>query len=153
MSYRILIASFLNLLVVVPAPAAIVTFTDKAVWEAAVSGEQEFDFTAANVLLANQVSSLPPANTNVGNTLTFEAANTGLSADFTFHTLQSGANFTFDDHEAAGNLPDFDNALSVGDIDNFENDDWEMTFSPGLFALGFDLRNSIKRQFDKGEKA
>jgi len=130
------------------ASAASVNFyTNEASWQAALSSGltlESFNTTAANVALANEVATAPGPNTSVGDFLTFDKANTGLSVSFTVEALQSGANFTFDDDETSGNIPDFDNALSVGDIHNHENDDWEVIVTDGLplYGFGFYLRNS-----------
>lgn len=82
----------------------------------------------------------PPPNSGQGPVLTFDQA----PPFFTLQTLQPGANFTFDDDEGAGNVPSFDNALSIGDIDNHENDDFRLSLPAGTtaMALGFQLNDS-----------
>ena len=99
--------------------AAFVSFyTNETEREEAISGTiEDIPFTASNVAQADEVASAPGQNQNLGvNSLTFGKINTGLPASFVFEALESGATFTFDDDENAGNLPYFDNALSVGDI-------------------------------------
>ena len=104
-----------------------------------------FPTTAANIALANERSTPPNANTGLGATLTFPEVETNFCRAFVVKTLEPGANFTFDDDEGAGNFPGFDNALSVGDIDNFENDDFEISFPPGetpAYAVSFGIQDS-----------
>lgn len=122
------------------ATAAIVFYTSESAWNAAVENEAGFDFTSSNVALADEVTSAPGANDGLGGTLTFSAANTGLTSSFTLITLESGAGFTFEDNE--GSSPEWDQ-LSVGDIDNFENDDWQITFgSSDIYNFGFLLQDN-----------
>jgi hypothetical protein len=63
---------------------------------------------------------------------------------FTVEALQPGAEFTFSDSESGIPLFDFENALSVGDIDNFEDDDWQLRLldSASMTAFGFEIRHS-----------
>jgi len=103
-----------------------VFFTSESAWRTVASDEEDLDFTGANVATANEVPSPPSNNDQLGGVLTFEAGNTGLSSSFTLTTLESDAGFTFNDNEGSG--PEWDDALSVGDIDNFEDDDWQITF-------------------------
>ena len=99
---------------------------------------------AAGVALSSEIPSAPPPNFAVpGSVLTFARGNTGLSRSFTLTALEGGG-MTFDDDEGGGNLPNFDNALSIGDLDNFENDDWVITVTEGepLRLFGFTLRDT-----------
>lgn len=100
---------------------------------------------SVGIAQADEVNNPPPNNNNVGNTLTFSSANTPFSFTFTVRTLQASANFTFNDIEPpAAILPSFINALSVGDIDNQENDNWELNLAGSSFvsALGFVVRDN-----------
>ena len=126
------------------AQASVLLFTDEAAWLSAVTDIETFNTTAANVALANEIASAPARNTALTNPLTFDATNTGLSRGFTVEALQNGANFTFDDDENAGNLTGFDAALSVGDINNHDDDDWILTLTsgPAMSAFAFELGDS-----------
>ena len=126
------------------AQAGMVLYTSLSEWENAVTGIEVLTTTSNNVALADEVGSPPGENAPVGSLLTFQTVNTGLSRGFSVRTLQSGAGFTFDDHEGAGNIPSFDNALSVGDIDNYEDDDWRLSLLDGavMTAFNVDLRDS-----------
>ena len=77
---------------------------------------------------------------DLGALLTFEAANTGLARSFQIETQQAGAVFVFDD----GISSFFDNALSIGAINQHENDDWSLTVLGNLpiTAIGFEIRNN-----------
>lgn len=121
--------------------AELMFFTSESAWRAAVQNEEDFYFTAANVATANEVASPPGNNAGLGGTLTFEAVNTGLPSSFTLTTLQSGAGFTFNDTEGSG--PEWNEALSVGDINNFEDDDWQITFeSSSVFHFAWLLQDN-----------
>ena len=123
--------------------------TDLATWQVAVTGEEALITTAAAVAAADEVAVPPPNNEGLGKVLNFQSASTALSRSFRLTALEPGtgarAGFIFNDFETG---PDpsaiFEDALSVGDINNFEDDDWQMESldGPDLFAFGFDLRNN-----------
>ncbi|MCB1740039.1 MAG: choice-of-anchor E domain-containing protein [Gammaproteobacteria bacterium] len=134
-----------------PGPARVDFYVnDKISWsrDARVSSGgaiTEFPTTSAILALAEEVSSPPGRNRGLGSTLTFTADPSGRCRAFKVRTLQSGAAFTFDDDEGNGNLANFDNALSVGDIDNREDDDFEISFptdGPPAYAVSFVIRDS-----------
>jgi hypothetical protein len=120
-------------------------YTDKAAWLAAVTNSETFVFTASNVQKADEVTTLPGNNASLGSTLTFAATNTGLSREFMLQALQSGANLVYNDAEPPSapepNQHFGTNTISIGDINNHENDDWQvtMTSGPPLTAFEFDL--------------
>lgn len=123
-----------------------ILYLEQTSWVAAVTEYDELVTTSTNIALAEEVTTAPPRNTNVGSVLTFLSSTTGLTRSFKVETLQDGANFTFDDDEVIEtNLPEFDNALSIGDIDNFEDDDWLFTLLEGepINAFSFDLRDDF----------
>ncbi|MCI0636227.1 MAG: IPTL-CTERM sorting domain-containing protein, partial [Actinobacteria bacterium] len=133
------------------APAGPLTFyTDEAAWTAAVNAAavDSLDTTAANVALADEVGSPPAQGEALGPQLTFRAASTGLCGSFTLRALQAGAGLTFDDGEP--NPPLFPaDGLSIGDVDDFENDDFQLGFPTGsFFAIGFFLVDNTQ---DAGE--
>ncbi|MGH0030848.1 MAG: choice-of-anchor E domain-containing protein [Myxococcota bacterium] len=124
-----------------------------AAWEAVASQGAPavvyFDTTAANVALASEVSSTPGPNTGLGPRLTFEPQDTGMCHRFRVRTLQSGAGFTFDDDEGSGNLPNFDDALSIGDIDNHQIDGFELSLhGPPIYALAFRITDNAGEPFE-----
>ncbi len=151
------------------ARAELLFTTDKSTWESLVTGEVSYAFTRSNVEKANEVVPLGEGNniTFLGGgsenltILTFDKINTGLPVNFVFRSTQpptgSGFDgypgFTFNDIFSAddpmGTIPSqsgsppapFIDALSVGEIDYNQKDDWEMTFSGGdIFAFAVDLR-------------
>jgi len=106
---------------------------------------ETFAFTATNVAKADEVESIPGANNAVGQydsttgnrSLYFDRKHTGLFHSFWFSALNTPY-LTFDDHESEStNLANFDNALSPGDIDNGENDDWSVRVNGREFLRGF----------------
>lgn len=117
--------------------ADVVFSTDISAWQSTNPGFKEFGFTSNNVLLADEITTAPGHNEAIGSILTFDETNTGLGFNFAIQALESGAEFTFDDNEG-GSV--FDDVLSVGDINNFENDDFRIDFSSSdVFAFGFEL--------------
>ncbi|MFK7829357.1 MAG: hypothetical protein AB8B57_06220 [Congregibacter sp.] len=127
-------------------------FTDlQAFNEATLETAEVFVTSADNIAKADEEGSPPGSNRGVGTvqapgtrTLTFDRDNTGLEFDFTFIALNS-ENLTFDDDEGDGNLPNFDDALSPGDIDNNEDDDWSLRTSVQsnrLRGFGFFLQDN-----------
>ena len=106
---------------------------------------EELNTIAANVGLADEVATGPAASgqTNLNtNVLTWQAANTGFSTGFRLTALQSGANLVFDDDEGS-NIANFDNAISIGDIDNQDTDSFTLEFlSGGYQSIGFEIRDS-----------
>ncbi|MCB1774376.1 MAG: hypothetical protein KDI88_12220 [Gammaproteobacteria bacterium] len=113
---------------------------------------ERFQTTSANLAKADEVGAAPGRNTAVGviqgpgegARLTFDTVSTGLFYRFELVATSTSTGFTFDDDEGAGNLANFDNALSVGDIDNAENDDWRLrvTGREPLRGFGFELRDN-----------
>lgn len=119
--------------------------TNFTTWSSMAGTVYALTTTAANVALANEVGPPPAPNTQlcgtpsnyfVPCTLTWEAASTGACRDFTLG-LQQGV--SFDDNEFS-----YPNSLSIGDVDNGENDDFVMTFGggPPTHAFGFTLLNN-----------
>jgi hypothetical protein len=122
--------------------------TNLTTWSSTAGSVYSLTTTAANVALANEVPSPPApnvqlcgtsANYQVPCTLTWEVGNTEACRDFAL-SVQQG--ITFDDNEFTS--PSYPNSLSIGDVDNGENDDFVVTFSggPPAYAFGFTLLNS-----------
>lgn len=141
---RGVVAALFVVLLFFAAPAArgdVQIITDPAEWEAMVTGIEEFATTADNVVLADEVDSLPmdPNNAQLGPVLTFQAANTGLSRGFILEALQQDAGFTFNETEQGQVLMSFQDALSVGDVDNYEDDDWSLSLTDGSTMTAFSV--------------
>ncbi len=132
--------------VALTAPSYAVTnfYSDQASWQTAAEAEagsvQEFQTTAINVALANEVTAPPTGNQSLGNFLTFSAANAGTCAAFTLSTPDVDTSsplaidgFIFEDNELSS-----PRVLSMGDVNNFEDDDVTVTITDGkVHALGF----------------
>ena len=141
-----LITAALLLIAAASARATVSFYTDEAAWTAAVDAVaiESLDTSAANVALADEVVSAPVQDESLGAQLTFRTANTGLCAAFTLQTLESGAGLTFDDGEPSPSTFPAD-TLSIGDIDDFEDDDFRLTFPTGaVFAAGLFLVNNTQ---------
>ncbi len=115
-------------------------YTNRANWEAALSGEtiQNFQTTSANLLKADEVSSAPGSNGLLGDTLTFDKANTGFNRSFKLWASQAN-NLVFNDNE--GDAIFRTDVLSVGDVGNDENDNFYFNILGGetVSAAGFDI--------------
>ncbi len=117
-------------------------YTDLTSWEAMVCDIEVFSTTSSNIEKAGELTTtLGKNDSTIGHILTFQTANTSLSRGFTVETLQVDDSmrvpFTFDDEEDTGNIPSFDNALSVGNIDNWEDDDWRLSLLDGASMTAF----------------
>jgi len=125
------------------AQAVVIFFTDRTLWEAAAAASglavEDFVPTASNVALADEVGSPPIDNGPLGTTLTFDSANTGLTHSFRLGMDgTSNDQFTFNDTEFTTLPQPF---LSIGDVDNGENDDItiEATSAFPLRGFGMDI--------------
>jgi len=125
-------------------------YSDLTSWESAfLSPTVELTTSATTIALANEVGSAPANNSGLGNSLTFESGNTGFTFDVTVEATQTGvtgAGFTFNDTE--GDSAWLTGVLSVGDINNAEEDGFEITSSSALFGIYLDF---IGNEFSSGE--
>ena len=134
--------------------------TGEADWAAAAGGKTlSFDTTAANVGLATEVGAPPapgaflcgPPGTPVASCqLTWEAASSGLCRDFALRSLEAGGGITFDDSAERFDLATWKNALSIGDINDHENDDFEFSFGNGdaVYAFGFHFVDNQREDYE-----
>ena len=125
----------------------IVYFNDYDLWRNAVlnlpDGEVVFQTFAGNEIIdADEIVGTPSNNQNLPSVLTFAGVNTGLPLDFVMTCLNS--NFTYNDTEfSSGYFP----LLSVGDVDNNDNDDFEIliadvTAPREVLAMGIRVGNN-----------
>ena len=131
-------------------------YTNEANWQAAMDakwgGESIYNLntTAGNMALADEVSSAPSDNANMGKTLTFDKANTGFEVSFDLYASSavSGNGFVFNDVEDADVV--WTDALSVGDIDGAENDNFYLRILGGdsIFGSAYDI---LGNTFEAGE--
>ena len=138
--------TFLTLLLLAfatPATAQITCLYNLAAWQASFDANETLTTNASGVGQATEVAGSPSENQSLGASLTFASANTGLSWSFRADTLETNAQWVFDDDEFLHDS-DFDNALSVGDIDNQTDDDFTITITGGssLFGIGFRLQDT-----------
>jgi len=117
--------------------AADVYYSDYAVWQAAVASaglvEETLDFTRANVLLSDEVTSLPTGLTTqqfLGPTLTFDGTNTGLSRNFELAMEPTNGDLVWNDITGGSNAYGAD-VVSLGNINQDENDDAILRFTNG----------------------
>lgn len=122
-------------------------YYNETTWQTALSElgyfvYETFDTTAANMVLADEVSTPPGYNENLGRFLTFPKSATGLDCSFMLEAIETGTGegFIYDPEGfvASGH----ENSLAVGDgHTGRNNDDFTVTFSdcPFIHAFGFDL--------------
>jgi len=133
----------------------------EAAWAAAAGGVTPlvFDTTAANVALATEVASPPgsgaflcgPPGTPVASCqLSFEAVNTQLCRDWTLRSLEAGGGITFDDSAERSGSATWQEALSIGDINDNQNDDFELAFGAGqaVHAFGFHFVDNQRQRHE-----
>ena len=96
----------------------------------------------------NEVTSLS-SNQSLGLHLTWDEANTGIPTQVVLRAYQ-GSGFVCEDNELWGGAAGW---LSVGDVDNYENDDFAVEVNPpsgvDVFAIGLTVGDSA---FETGEK-
>ncbi len=124
-------------------------FSDLTNWQTDVTTQTtSIAFTDVNVLAFDEVLSLPATNEDVGSPLTYSSGSPTLEQcyKFSLNTLQSSAGFVFNDSSSGAWV----NSLSIGNINQYENDDFEIDFETGMepFAFGFDLTDNTQ---DSGE--
>ncbi len=127
--------------------AQVQCFSDLSLWCSALGNAdcnfvpdlERFNTVAANIARADEVPSPPGNNAQLGPTLTFNSANTGLSRSFVLEALQAGADIVFNDTEFGGSAAA--DTLSIGDFNDHENDDFQIILigGQGVRALGFFL--------------
>jgi len=132
-----------------PSVGSMTFYDDKLAWEAATKDIEVFRTSAYDLVAANEITSKPTGNADLGSMLTFEAANTGLSRSFVLvstnvpNTMRRG--LVLDDSEAGLAGP---RNISIGDADGigdpatrslYENDDWRLGIysGPPLTAFAF----------------
>ncbi|MEM7195715.1 MAG: kelch repeat-containing protein [Pseudomonadota bacterium] len=144
--WQLFVGIFLMALLTAPVKAELVLYTSLGEFIRAAEMTDALITDSFEITRATEVSSEPTQNQNLGSTLEFRPENTQFPFRFTVSTVESGANFTFEDFENANTGPpaNFFNALSVGDLDDFENDDWvlDMTVPQTVSAIGFEVRDN-----------
>jgi hypothetical protein len=119
------------------------------------SWENVYLYTNTDELIrANEVSSTPSGNQSLGSKLTysnFALNSAGDSTTVTLRTGQSGATFVHGEEEPGtdpgGWYKDF---ISVGDMDNYENDNFYIEFSTqNVFGASFSVFENGNRAGEK----
>jgi hypothetical protein len=142
-------------------PGLQIIASGEADWAAAAGGAAPlvFDTSAANLALATEVPSPPdvgaylcgtPGNPVASCELHFAAANTQLCRDWSLRALEAGAGITFDDSQERNDEPSWQDALSIGDINDYSNDDFEFAFGAGepVHAFGFHFVDNQREPYE-----
>ena len=131
----------------------VAVYTNQVHWETVVATSpgrsiDRLATTAENLILANEVSTLPVANEDLGPNLTFETAVTGFDVTFKLWASQSGSEFVFNDDSEGGVWAD---ALSVGNINSKENDNFYINVLSNdlVSALSFELRDNTSESTEQ----
>src|SRR4030095_4416367 len=92
----------------------------------------------------------PPSAPVASCVLHYAAANTHLCRDFTLRAGEVGAGITFDDSAERAGLATWKNALSLGDIGDYSNDDFEFAFGAGepVHAFGFHFVDNQRKDVE-----
>lgn len=133
-------------------PVNATCFLNKTEWmlEAAkLAGDDRivvFPTTAENIALANEVGAPPQSNARLGRLITFDRSNTGFPFTFSLEAAIGGYDLVFDDLEGsdlhkAFRPMDQERSISIGDVDNNENDNFaiqipEWNLDSAVFAVG-----------------
>ena len=134
-----------------PSMGGMTVYDEKLEWEAATKDIEVFRTSAYGIRRANEITSTPTGNSDLGSVLTFESANTGLLRSFVLvnanvpRTMTRG--LVLDDSEAGLAGP---RNISIGDADGigdpetrslYENDDWRLGIysGPKLTSFAFML--------------
>jgi hypothetical protein len=144
-------------------PGVQIITSGEADWAVAAGGAAPlvFDTTAANVALATEVPSPPGLGAYLCGSgdpqpscqLSFAAVNTQLCRDWTLRSLEAGSGITFDDSQERSNSPAWQEALSIGDINDHSNDDFELSFGAGepVHAFGFHFVDNSRERYESLE--
>jgi hypothetical protein len=120
------------------ASAGLVTFfTDEVTWlrQTGLASISNFEITAENVALADEVSSPPAIGSRLGPVLTFQASNTGLPFDFAFRSENPGTEVIYTD--PVGQI------LGLGSTPT-RHHDWSVAFGMGRPVLSIGMEMSSR---------
>jgi hypothetical protein len=117
-----------------PQAGLITFFTDEAAWltHTGLSSIRNFEMTAENVALADEVTSPPAIGSRLGPALTFQASNTGLPYDFSFRSENPGTEVIYTDPVSQ--------ILGLGSTPT-RHHDWSVAFGAGgpVFLIGMEM--------------
>lgn len=123
-------------------PASITTYTSEGAWYAAVLvDEEKFVFDGPNVSKADESGSFVEGGGGqwfLGKKITYNGANTGYEFNFELENMGVTGSpidaLVWNDNEGFTQ-----NSISIGDIDNWENDDFEIRVSgtADVYAIAF----------------
>ena len=102
-----------------------------------------------NLELANELTAITGGNLNIGRVLTFDSSVTHFPFTFRLRTPYGG--MVWNDQEMT--LSDEERMLSVGDVGNYENDDfvieiteWDPSYT--IFGVGYILADNIAQSYE-----
>lgn len=129
--------------------AATTIYTNESDWLDAVYHVQHLATDQTGLSLSDEVNTPLSDGMGLSQTLTFSKANTGLNHSFTITAMQADAEMIFND-VMGSNPPVITDALSVGKINQHEDDDWQVTFMPHSNVTAFAL-NLLSNNSNPGE--
>lgn len=114
-------------------------YLDEVEWLEAVASVEVFDFTASAMAQADEVPTPPGPMTNLGQVLTFESKNTGLSTSFRLTSLND--DWIFEDRLISEHLSP--GAIDPGGSGPHEDDDFMIELlSPQRHAVSIIISNN-----------
>jgi hypothetical protein len=88
-------------------------------------------------------------NLELGASLTFNQDVTGYPLSFTFASRHRRAQLVFADREGNNKCQFFcTDDISIGDVDNFENDDWIVSTTSRIVGFAFELLDNDNEGFE-----
>lgn len=139
-------------------------YTNKTEWQMAIAsmvGDGHivyFPTTAENIALSNEETTPPASNHSMGAVLTFDSSRTHYPFTFRLRALASGHTLVFQDLESGPAFGGMDQArgISIGDVDDGENDDFEIAIpiwhnNAAVFAIGISICDNNAESGEGGQ--
>jgi hypothetical protein len=132
-----------------------VYFTDEVEWNNAVEKLSatiyKLDTTRERMAQCEEISTVMP-NAPVGLTMTWMPTNTEIPTEFVLRAFQ-GTGLVCEDQEF--DVGGRENWISIGDVDNYSNDDFEVEVNPppdvAVFAIAITVGDNVAESSEKLE--
>lgn len=113
--------------------------TDEKAWQDLSPDRESLTMVKPRVRAAEELGGEPKNGEPLGDKLTFDPADTGLSRRFRLRALEEDANFVFGERVAERRQASYNNSLSVGEFGRHQNDDFEVEILAGPELTSFAL--------------
>ncbi|MBK7140690.1 MAG: thiol-activated cytolysin family protein [bacterium] len=138
-------------------------YTNKSEWLGAITSmvgaghTVEFLTTPENISLSNEFG-VPLTNQSMGPILTWDSSATHYPFTFYLRALAGGHTLVYDDQESGPAFSPMDQArsISIGDVDDGENDDFEIAIpswlpNTAVFAIGISVCDNAAESGEGGK--